>query len=219
MVPFTVEQFFAVFEAYNRAIWPAQVLAYILGGAAVWLALSPRPHSGRLVAAVLAGFWLWMGIAYHLWHFAAINPAAYLFGVAFVVQGVLFIVSGVLREHLSFRFRPNVFGLTGLTFIAYAAVLYAVLGHLGGHGYPKAPVFGVAPCPTTILTFGVLLLTDRPVPSHLLVIPVLWSLIGGSAAVLLAVPEDTGLIAAGVGGGLLLALRGRHPRHEEEITS
>lgn len=31
MLPFTREQFLAVFVAYNEAVWPTQVLAYSLG--------------------------------------------------------------------------------------------------------------------------------------------------------------------------------------------
>ena len=30
MLPFTREQFLAVFVAYNKAVWPAQVLANLL---------------------------------------------------------------------------------------------------------------------------------------------------------------------------------------------
>lgn len=46
------------------------------------------------------------------------------------------------------------------------------------------------------------MLAERPVPRPLLVVPVAWSVIGGSAAILLAVPEDIGLVAGLVGGGL-----------------
>ena len=46
-LPFTVEQFFDVFEAYNRAIWPAQVLAYVLGLAAIVLASGDTARRGR----------------------------------------------------------------------------------------------------------------------------------------------------------------------------
>ena len=60
------------------------------------------------------------------------------------------------------------------------------------------PMFGVAPCPTTIFTAGVLLITGWRVSRWLLIIPVIWSVIGGSAAILLSVPQDTGLIATGV---------------------
>jgi hypothetical protein len=31
MLPFSTEQFFAVFSAYNARIWPAQIAAYGLG--------------------------------------------------------------------------------------------------------------------------------------------------------------------------------------------
>ena len=39
-IPFTVEQFFDVFRTYNVAIWPAQVVAYLMG--VIALALSAR---------------------------------------------------------------------------------------------------------------------------------------------------------------------------------
>ncbi len=35
MLPFTLEQFLNVFATYNKAIWPAQILAYVLGAVAV----------------------------------------------------------------------------------------------------------------------------------------------------------------------------------------
>ena len=36
MLPFTVDEFFSVFSAYNNAIWPAQLLAYLLAAVALW---------------------------------------------------------------------------------------------------------------------------------------------------------------------------------------
>ena len=69
-----------------------------------------------------------------------------------------------------------------------------------GHGLPRAGVFGVAPAPITIFTFGMLLMLEGGVPLYLLAIPVLWSLAGGSAAVfILRIPEDVSLLVAGVG--------------------
>ena len=145
-----------------------------------------------------------MGVAYHLWQFARINPAAYAFGILFVGQGVAFFLTGVIGAGLWFRYRPRLRPVLGLAFVAYATILYSTLGHLSGHGYSKAPLFGVAPCPTTIFTLGLLMLAERPVPLTLLVVPICWSFIGGSAAVLLAVPEDIGLLLAGLVCGTLL---------------
>jgi hypothetical protein len=83
-------------------------------------------------------------------------------------------------------------------------VVYPVIGTLLGHAYPQSPVFGVAPCPTTIFTFGLLLWTTAKVPKYVLVIPLLWSLLGVTAAFTLGIREDTGLLVAGVVGTILL---------------
>jgi len=155
------------------------------------------------VAAVLALFWAWMGIAYHWAFFARINPAAYLFGALFVVQGIL-LAAAAARGSVAFRFRPQARGRLGLGLIAYAMAVYPLIGPALGHGWPRAPVFGVAPCPTTIFTLGLLLWAERA-PRGLVAIPVLWSLVGASAAALLGVWEDLGLIVAAGAGVWLLA--------------
>ena len=58
-------------------------------------------------------------------------------------------------------------------------------------------MFGVAPCPVTIFTFGLLLMTTGPISYWLLVIPFIWSLIGGSAAILLDIRQDWLLLVSG----------------------
>lgn len=44
MLPFTREQFLAVFVAHNHALWPAPLAAGLLGIAIVWT--SSRRHLG-----------------------------------------------------------------------------------------------------------------------------------------------------------------------------
>ena len=118
-----------------------------------------------------------------------------LFGAAFILQAALFGWAGV-RRRLVFGPRPDAYGLVGGALIVYALLVYPLLNYLLGHRYPAAPTFG-APCPTTILTFGLLLWTQRCVPAWLLIIPGLWAVIGLSAAISLGVPQDTGLFVAG----------------------
>jgi hypothetical protein len=65
-----------------------------------------------------------------------------------------------------------------------------------GHFYSAAPMFGVTHCPVTIFTLGLLLMT-RTRPSSLMIVPVLWSLIGGTVAFLLQVPQDWLLLVSG----------------------
>jgi len=60
-IPFTVEQFLGIFKSYNLAIWPMQVIAYLLGIDAVLLAIKNIRYSDRIISAVLSFYWLWMG--------------------------------------------------------------------------------------------------------------------------------------------------------------
>jgi len=208
-IPFTVEQFFDVFGTYNTAIWPAQILAYVLGIVALALAFRESKLSTRIVSGILALFWIWMGVFYHIVHFSVINPAAWIFGSFYILQGLLFFLIGTISARLTFRFILKPLSIIGGCFILYAMVVYPLLGISFGHSYPRAPMFGVAPCPTTIFTFGILLWAIKSVPAYLLVIPLIWSIVGMSAAVNLRVPQDYGLVVAGVLGTALILIQNR----------
>jgi hypothetical protein len=94
--------------------------------------------------------------------------------------------------------------------IAYALIVYPLIGMSLGHAYPYLPTFGV-PCPTSIFTFGVLLWTTGRVPRHVLVIPVLWSLVAVGAAVSWGVLEDIAMPIAAFTASAMLLLRDRRP--------
>ena len=212
-IPFTIEQFFDVFGTYNTAIWPAQVLAYLLCIIALAFAFRETKLSARIVSGILAFFWIWTGVFYHIVHFSVINSAAWIFGVFYIVQGLLFLLIGTNHDRLAFRFSLKPLPIIGGCFILYAMVVYPLLGISFGHSYPKAPMFGVAPCPTTIFTFGILLWATKSVPAYLLIIPLLWSIVGMSAAVNLRVPQDYGLVIAGVIGTILILIQNRKAKN------
>ncbi len=207
-LPFTAEQFLSVFQEYNESVWPAQILLNLLGVTAIIPAFRRFTFSDRLTSGILGFLWLWVGIVYHAAFFAPMNPAAYVFAILNILQGILFLILGVFTPRLRFRFTTGAPGLLGALFILYALILYPTLGHFLGHVYPKAPSFGL-PCPTTIFSFGLLLWTDPKVPRVVLIIPFLWSLIGFSAAVTLGMGEDTGLLIAGVVGSATILIRDR----------
>ncbi|MPY73787.1 MAG: hypothetical protein GEU87_05965 [Alphaproteobacteria bacterium] len=196
LVPFTREVFLGLFEQYNAAVWPAQPVAYALGLLVLLSALKPYKGSGRLIAAVLAAAWIWNGVAYHMLHFATLVWAAWAFGFLFVVQGLMFLGSGVLRGRLAFRFQGGVTGWIGIGMALFAMAAYPLIGALTGQGLPRIPPFGLAPCPTAIFTLGMLLLAAPRVPMHLLVIPLLWSIVGGAVAWQIDIPQDLALPAA-----------------------
>ena len=196
-LPFTAEQFFDVFRLYNSSVWPAQVLLLALAVLAVIFIALRRPWSGAAVSAILAFLWVWLGAAYHLAFFARINPVAYGFGALSIAGGLLFVWHGVLRRRIEFSFVRSLRTGVGVALIAFALLVYPVWATLAGHAYPELPTFGL-PCPTTIFTIGVLVLSSGPGLRAVLIVPILWSLVGSQAAFLLDVIPDFGLLVAGV---------------------
>jgi hypothetical protein len=195
--PFTVEQFLEVMRKYNETVFPMQIVFYLLSIILIYLAIKPSSKSDKIISGFLALFWLWMGIVYHLIFFTVINKAAYLFGAAFILQGILFLTFGVFQNKLSFRFHSDMFGTTGIILVLFALIVYPVLGYFFGHVYPDSPTFGL-PCPTTIFSFGLLLLSDKKCPLAILIIPFIWSVIGFTAAFHFGILEDTGLLVSGL---------------------
>ena len=173
---------------------------------------------------ILAALWLWLGGVF-LWLFQRTidtGPGPVLFTAAFILQGGLLLWAGVFQGQMHFGAKLSGFTAMGWLLIVYAMLVYPLLGIASGHVYPRQPMSGVAPCPTTIFTFGVLLLTTTRVPKYLLAIPLVWSLISRSqCTVELRGVRGRGLLFAGVVGSALLIWRDRQrslhsamqPRH------
>jgi hypothetical protein len=208
-MPFTTSQFLDVFRRYNQAVWPAQWLLIALALLATVLAILGTARASRAATTILAAFWIWMGVAYHLLFFASINRAAIAFGVLFIIEGLMLLRLGFGTQHINFRARWNLDGAAGLLFILYALVVYPAVGLALGRQYPAAPTFGL-PCPTTIFTFGLLLWVEGKTPVRLLVIPAVWTLLGFTAARSMGIVEDYGLLITGVTGTAMILYRDRH---------
>ena len=206
-LPFTREQFFDLFAAYNEALWPGAVALWIASAVIVARLLSARRPHDRWISALLVGHWAWSALAYHVAFFTRINPAAWLFATLFLGEAVLFFRVGVVQRHLSFArwgnaWAPLAWGLIGYS-LAYPAI--NSIDHLS---LLSIPTFGL-PCPTTIFTAGVLMLAT-PRSRRLATVPVIWSVIGGSATFLLGVHADVALPIAGMALAIF-SMRGTMP--------
>ena len=207
-LPFSPEEFLGIFEEYNLAVFPMQIFLLLMAGAIIFFSFKKYSGSDQLITILLAFFWFWMGVIYHLAFFTKINGAAYFFGILFILQAFLIWYFGYLKNELAFRFRRNTAGYVGAILILYALFIYPFIGYQLGHIYPASPTFGL-PCPTVIFTFGVLLWTEKRFSRWLLVIPFSWSILGVSAALSLGIWEDIGLLIAGVLSTILIFLRDR----------
>jgi hypothetical protein len=203
-LPFTTEQFFAVFARYNQSVWPMQVVLNAIAILILALLYSKREWASRQIAKLLAALWVWMAVVYHFGHFTGINPAAWVFGAVFLLGSFAFAWFGVVKDMLVFRPVAGVRGIVGTTMIVFALVVYPAIGYALGHRYPAAPTFGL-PCPTTIFTLGLLLFAAQPVPRWVLIVPLMWAVVGSVAAFRLGVFEDLALLAAGVATFVMLS--------------
>jgi hypothetical protein len=204
-LPFTTEQFFDVIQSYNEAVWPWQLVLCAAGVCAFVLACVGKRWASKAAWTILALLWAWIAVTYQFAFFARINPAAYAFGVLFLLGALAFLWFGTVRGASAFRLQRDARTVLGLALVLYALVGYPIWSSLSGHAYPHLPTFGL-PCPTTIFTVGMLSLARGPVARWIFVAPIAWCAIGVQAAFLLDVAPDLGLGVAGL-AAVLLAIR------------
>jgi hypothetical protein len=209
----SAERFFELIRSYNTAIWPMHVVTIVLGVVAAILALRHTRESDKIIAGILAFLWLWSGVVFLVIFLGSWTPAffgftvpgfGYMSGALFIAQGVNFAYFGLLRSSLSFRATADVYGVIGTIMVVYAVIVYPVIGWATGHPYPGYPMFGTAACPVTIFTVGMLLWTNRRMPSLTPIIPTIWGLTGILAVVSIKVWADAGLFLAGILGVFIL---------------
>jgi hypothetical protein len=193
-LPFSREAFLDVFAVYNTLWWPVALTLWTATLIAFVVRLADR-NATQWTFGLLAVQWAWSAVAYHASLFSRINPAAWLFAAMFLIQAALLIWYGVAPHRLRFSRGGPIAGPAAYGVIAYGLV-YPFLALVGGHSYPRTPTFGV-PCPTAIVTMGFLMLLRGRIPPWLIIVPLSWAAIGGSAAFLLGVRADLALLIAG----------------------
>ncbi len=197
-LPFTVEQFYGVFAQYNDSVWPMQIVLYAIGIAVLVLLAVAWSGRGRIISGLLALLWVWTSVVYYFVFFTGISGSGWVIGGVLLAGGLWLGWVGGIQGRIHFGWRGDWRGAVGGLLILYALVLYPLIGLAVGHSYPAMPTFGL-PCPVTIFTVGMLLLTTAPVPRSVFIAPALWGLFGGaSATFLLGVYQDAGLLLAGI---------------------
>ena len=134
----------------------------------------------------------------------------------FILQGLFLSWEGVLLYNLKFEFKKSIQAYFGYFFILYGLIIYPVVGYLVEQNLSRTISIGL-PCPTTILTFGFLLLCDKKFSKYLLIIPSLWAIIGLSAALNLGIYQDIVMLVAAMIANMFLLTRKFQSEAQEKV--
>jgi hypothetical protein len=184
---FSPRTYYRLFELYNTAIWPAQLLALALGLGIAALLLRGGPAT-RWIGAALSACWLWSGVAFLAWRYARINWAATDFAWAFALEAA-FLLWTALRGRITFGPPADLVGRAGFAIVLVSVAILPLLAPILGRGWRSAEIFGLAPDPTAVATLGALLAAKGRRRWPLMVIPVLWCLVTGATLLAMASPD------------------------------
>ena len=204
------ERFFQFMAEYNTAIWPAQIVFYILSFYFVYTSFYKSKISNTVNILILSSLWIWNGAVTLLIYFCRFHYQYYLWGSLWIAQGLLILYQGTVKKQISFKIKKDLYSITGLAFILYALVIYPLIGSWLGHPFPKGPLFGAAPCPTVIFTFSVFLFSESKVKPYLLYFPLLWAFMSLYPIIGMGVYADIGEIIAAVIAFTMIIYKNKH---------
>jgi hypothetical protein len=193
---FSPRTYYRTIELYNLAIWPAQLAGLATGLAIIALLATQHVHRDRIVAALLAACWLWIGWAFHHERYAHINWVAPWVGAAFALQAGLLAGVGAVGGRVAFAHPAARAPLLAIALTAVVVAGYPLLAPLGGRAWTSAEAFGVAPDPTALATVAALALVRGRVRWLLLVVPLLWCIFTALTLRAMRSPETFVVIVA-----------------------
>ena len=195
---FSPRTYYRMVERHNERVWPAHVLTLALGFGCLLLVRRATIPYGRIISAILATAWLWVGWAFVWQRYATINWAMTYVVPLFAIEALLLAWVGTAKGWLIFRARREIPSMLGVGLFAIGVAFYPLLAIISGRPWEQGEIFGMAPDPTAAATVGLLLTADGSVRWRLMVVPLLWCAISGATLWAMGSPEA--LVMLGVLG-------------------
>ncbi|MCD6475828.1 MAG: hypothetical protein J7K85_06130 [Anaerolineaceae bacterium] len=210
----TLEQLMNAVSQYNETIWPFQFVAIALSFLGVYLAFRKSKTSDWIIVGMMIFFYLWNALLFWLPMAKGGFTTGYVFVVIFLFEVAYLLYAGI-KERLSFRFKSSVTAIIGVVVIAYGLIIYPIVGLLIGRQYPALIFSPFFPCPLNIWVMGMFLLTEKPLPRCLIVVPFVWGLFG-FFMVAIGLYEDIVLVLMNILGAILIWSRDLKMVREEK---
>lgn len=180
---FSDKAYYRQFELYNHAIWPLHLIALVFSFVIIYALWKKPVWAGRVIAALLILSWIWVAWAFLFERFYQIHIVANWYAFGFILQAGLISWYGVIKNQFSLfvqsKFRINI----GLVLLFIALIIYPLIAFVTDRSWLQFEMFSLAPDPTVIATFAILLLCK--VSAALYVVPIIWLLISGITLVVM----------------------------------
>ena len=224
----TSEKFWALIHNYDSAIFPVQFVFSIIAIVLLVLIIrKPQDKLNRVINLFLMLCYLWIGVVFFLGFNRELSQQTRYFQPILMTIIALLFGLDVFLKKTDYRFPDSTFHRSIVVFLAaYSIIGYPLIGWLLGHPYSVkifgtssiwVPIFGVYPCPTTVLSLG-LLSTALPRGNKIVMIPLLlWALFSpcGPPIRNYGAYEDLGLFLAGIYGLIMFIVYFRTRRTTE----
>ncbi len=180
LIPYSADVYTAIIADHNLSLWPLQIFAAVLCLSIIGLAR--RGGANSIALMIVAAFWVWCGVQFHMITYATINWAAQFFGYAFVIQGLAMAAWALVTRGQFIEPQRRVWAWAGIGLIISAAALHPLVLLIMSALLTHAEIAGLMPTPTAVLTIGILYLLPRKSALLLLIIPTAWSIWDGLSA-------------------------------------
>jgi len=204
---FSARVYYRMLELHNAAWWPLHGVAFGLGVCLLAIAIRPAARRVRLGFGLLAGIWVFVGWAFFMERYAAINWAAVYVAPVFFLQSIVLAVLA-LRPQSPVTWSEDG-KLSWSAKLAAVALLVAIIGYplialFAERSWMSAEVFALTPDPTVIATLSFLVFARGWLAIVAAIIPVLWVAI--TALTLVAMGSREAAIAPLLAGVCIAAL-------------
>ncbi len=156
MLLFSPRVYYRLFELHNHSLWPAQLLTVAAGLGMVFALARPSILLSRATFVVLGALWIWIAWAFFWERYATINWAAPYITPAYVLEGLMLIATGLLRNQFSFSPAATFSRNAAIVLLMAILIGYPLIAPAVGRSWSSAEVFGIAPDPTALATLAVL---------------------------------------------------------------
>jgi hypothetical protein len=96
LVLFNIEGWFGLYETINSQYWPLQIIGFLWGLIVIYACFNKAQSLVIISFIFLACLWFTCGIVFHLGEYQQLSWVAEYYGLAFLAQGLLLLISAIV---------------------------------------------------------------------------------------------------------------------------